>query len=249
MSGHNKWSTIKHKKAKTDAKRGKVFTKIIRELTVAARMGGGDVEMNPRLRKAVANAKASNMPKDTMQRAIDKGAGNLDGVNYEDVVYEGYGPGGVAVMVEAVTDNRNRTTAEMRLAFGKYGGNLGSPGSVGYLFERVGQISGEAGAFEEDDLMMLALEAGAEDLTLDDGTFTITTEAGTEDDIAEKLQADGVQIDKFETALIPSTTVELSGKKATSMMKIIDMLEDNDDVQNVFSNFDIDDETAAELAG
>ena len=247
MSGHNKWSTIKHKKARTDAVRGRVFTKIIRELTVAARTGGGDADANPRLRKAVLNAKSVNMPKDTMQRAIDKGTGDLDGVNYEDVVYEGYGPGGVAVLVEAVTDNRNRTTAEMRLAFGKHGGNLGTPGSVGFLFERKGQVIGDVGELAEDDLMMLALDAGAADIDIDGDTFTIETEPGQEDDVAAKLESDGVKIERSENALVPSTTIELSGNQAKQMLRIIEQLEDNDDVQNVWSNFDIDDETAAEL--
>jgi YebC/PmpR family DNA-binding regulatory protein len=246
MSGHNKWSTIKHKKGRADAVRGKVFTKIIRE--IAAKQGGGDPDANPRLRKALLGAKSANMAKNTWERAIAKGTGELSGVVYEDITYEGYGPGGVAILVEALTDNRNRTIGEVRHAFSKYNGNMASPGAVAYLFALTGQIQIELGEMSEDDLMMIALESGAEDIEGEDGDWTITTTAADVYEVRDVLEAGGVQIVDATVAQIASQTVELEGSRARGAIGLIERLEDLDDVQHVWSNFDIDDETAAELA-
>jgi len=244
MSGHNKWSTIKHKKGRQDAKRGKIFTKIIREITVSAREGGGDVDANPRLRAAVAAAKAVNMPADNIKRAIDRGTGDLDGVAYEDVCYEGYGPGGVAVMLECLTDNRNRTTPEVRHLFSKHGGNLGENGSVGWVFTRKGLILvSRADGLDEDALMESALEAGAEDLDMDDPDFFRVFTAPEElHQVKDGLETAGAVIEAAEFDMEPSTSVKLEGKKAQQMMRLIEAFEDHDDVQNVWVNFDFDED-------
>jgi YebC/PmpR family DNA-binding regulatory protein len=249
MSGHNKWSTIKHKKAREDAKRGKVFTKIIREITVAAREGGGDIDANPRLRAAVAAAKGANMPADNLKRAIQRGTGELPGVTYEEVRYEGYGPGGVAMMIETMTDNRNRTTPEVRHLFSKHGGNLGENGSVGWLFTRKGLILvRRTDDLSEDDLMEAVLEAGGEDLdTEDDEFFRIYTAPDELHQVKDGLEAEGVTVDGAEFDMEPSTTVSLDGKQAQQMIRLMEAFEDHDDVQNVWANFDIDESVLDEV--
>ena len=243
MSGHSKWSTIKHKKGAADAKRGKIFTRIIKEMTVAARMGGGDVDGNPRLRAAVVEAKASNMPKDNIDRAIKRGTGELEGAIYEELVYEGYGPGGVAVMVETMTDNTNRTTPEIRHIFEKAGGNMGAQGSVRFQFERKGYFAIEKSAVGEDKLMELALEAGADDLQSGDPeVFEIySTPANFE---AVRLMLEKNKIPTLEAKLgqIPANTVSIDEVKARGMLRLLEMLDDHDDVQNVWSNADMPDE-------
>jgi YebC/PmpR family DNA-binding regulatory protein len=238
MSGHSKWHSIKHKKAAVDAKRGKMFTKVIKELMIAARMGGSDLNGNPRLRAAILAAKDVNMPKDTMDRAIKRGAGELEGQSFEEIVYEGYGPGGAAVMVKVTTDNRNRAASEVRHAFSKYGGNLGETGCVGWQFKQCGQIVVTEGA--EDQLMELALEAGADDLVAEDDAFLIRTAPSALMDVREALEAKGVKVDSSEVTMIPSTTVKLEGKDAENMIKLATAMEEHDDVDAVYANFDID---------
>ena len=239
MAGHSKWANIKHRKAAQDAKRGKVFTKIIREIVVAARMGGGLPEDNPRLRAIMDKALTANMKKDTIEKAIARGTGDGDDSNYEEVTYEGYGTGGVAVLVECMTDNRNRTVAEVRHAFSKRGGNLGTDGSVAYLFSRVGQISFEPGV-DEDALMEVALEAGAEDLVSnDDGSVDILTPWEDFMQIKDAIEAAGFTPASAEVTMLPATTVELDQGGAETILGLIDMLEDLDDVQNVYTNADI----------
>jgi len=247
MSGHNKWSTIKHKKGRADAKRGKIFTKIIREITVAAREGGGDPDGNPRLRAAVAAAKAANMPSDNIKRAIDRGTGELDGVAYEEISFEGYGPGGVAVMLELLTDNRNRTTPEIRHLFSKNGGNLGENGCVSWLFSRKGLILvPRSEEIDEDEIMESALDAGAEDLDTDDQDyFRIYTSADELHAVKDKLEAGGVIVEAAQIEMEPSSTTRLEGKSAQQMIRLMEAFEDHDDVQNVWANFDIDDEILA----
>ena len=241
MAGHSKWANIKHKKAAQDAKRGKIFTKLIREITVAAKMGGGEPADNPRLRAAVDKALSANMTKDTIQRAIDRGTGGGDNDNVEELVYEGYGPGGVAVLVEVMTDNKNRTVAEVRHAFSKCGGNLGTDGSVAYLFTKRGQILIDNA--DEDVVMEAALEAGAEDvISQDDGSIDVATTQNDVIEVKDALVAAGVGILSAEVALVPSTTAELDEESAPKVMKLIDMLEDLDDVQNVYTNANFTDE-------
>jgi YebC/PmpR family DNA-binding regulatory protein len=247
MSGHSKWSTIKHKKAREDAKRGKAFTKIIREITVAAREGGGDPESNPRLRAAVQAAKAANMPADNIKRTIQRGTGELPGVTYEEASYEGYGPGGVAVMVEVLTDNRNRTTAELRHLFSKHGGNLGENGCVAWVFTRKGLILvPREGGPSEDELMEIVLEAGAEDLDTDDEElFRIYTASDELHQVKDALERAGVETESAQFDMEPSTTVRLEGKQALQMVKLMNAFDDHDDVQDVWANFDIDEEVLA----
>lgn len=247
MSGHSKWSTIKHKKAKVDAQRGKIFTKIIKELTVAARMGGGDPNSNPRLRTAIDNARGNNMPKDTMEKAIKKGTGELPGVTYEETSYEGYGPGGAAVYVEILTDNKNRTTPEIRHLFGKYGGNLGESGCVAWIFERRGQITLEGGNLNEESIMEAAIDAGAEDVQFDGGICQIYTAPDELEMVREALTAKNIHTNTVALTRIPKNTVALEGKSAVTMLKLMEALEDHDDVQNVYANFDIPDEVFEEL--
>jgi YebC/PmpR family DNA-binding regulatory protein len=248
MAGHSKWANIKHRKGAQDAKRGKVFTKLIKEITVAAKLGGGDLDTNPRLRTAVDKAKAGNMPKDTIERAIKKGSGDLDGVNYEEGTFEGYGPGGAAVIVEFMTDNRTRTVADVRFIFNKHNGSLGVNGSVAFLFDRKGLI-----VFDEeqdfDTLFEIALEAGAEDVKDEGDGYEIITEPGAFIEVRDALAAQGLQWQSAEITMIPQTTVQLEGKQAEQMLKMIDKLEDNDDVQNVYANFDISEEELDNFMG
>jgi len=242
MSGHSKWSSIKHKKAATDAKRGKIFTKLIKEITVAARMGGGDIEANPRLRAAVQAGKAENMPKDNIERAIKKGTGELEGVSYEEIIYEGYGPGGAAVLVESLTDNKNRTVADIRSIFGKNGGNLGENGCVAWMFAKKGYIAVERSAVDEDTLMETALEAGAEDIREDNGNYEVITEPGDFEAIKEAINKASIPFNDAEVTMLPQNTTNLSGKEAEQMLRLMEMLEDYDDVQKVYTNADIPEE-------
>ncbi|AZT84160.1 YebC/PmpR family DNA-binding transcriptional regulator [Marinobacter sp. NP-4(2019)] len=247
MAGHSKWANIKHRKAAQDAKRGKIFTKIIRELTVAARQGGGNPDDNPRLRAVIDKALTANMKKDTIERAVERGAGGGDDSNYEELTYEGYGPGGVAIFIEAMTDNRNRTVAEIRHAFNKMGGNLGTDGSVAYLFSKQGIIS-YSPEVEEDKLMEAALVAGADDLAeQEDGSYEIVTTPEQFLDVKQSLVESGLKPDNAEVTMVPSTRVELDRDGAETILKLIDMLEDLDDVQNVYSNADIPDEVMDSL--
>jgi YebC/PmpR family DNA-binding regulatory protein len=240
VAGHSKWANIKHKKAKEDAKRGKVFTKLIRELVVAARMGGGNPDDNPRLRAAVDKALGANMTKDTMQRAIDRGAGNTEAENIEELTYEGYGVSGVAVMVDCMTDNRNRTASEVRHAFSKCGGNLGTDGSVAYLFTKKGQILMAEGT-DEDVAMEAALEAGAEDVIVgDDGSIVVETEWSEVSQVKDDLVAAGLSVAEADVSQVPSTTAALSAEDSEKVMRLIDMLEDLDDVQEVHTNAEFD---------
>jgi len=241
MSGHNKWSTIKHKKGAADAKRGKVFTKIIKELTVAAKMGGADPDANPRLRTAIDKAKSENMPKDNIERAVKKGSGGLEGVNYEETTYEGYGPGGVAVLVEVMTDNRNRTVSDVRSIFSKCNGNMGEAGCVAWLFDKKGLIVYSKDT-DFDALFEAALEAGADDVVDEEGQIEVVTDPSAFIEVREALEKAGFKFESAEVTMIPQTMVKLDGKQAESMLKLMDRLEDNDDVQNVYANFDISDE-------
>jgi YebC/PmpR family DNA-binding regulatory protein len=241
MSGHSKWHTIKHKKGALDAKRGKIFTKLIKEITVAARTGGsGDVDSNARLRKAVSDAKAQNMPNDTIDRAIKRGTGELEGVNYEEITYEGYGPNGVAVMVETMTDNRNRTVAELRHLFSKNGGNLGESGSVAWMFDKKGYIVVDKAAKAEDELLEIALEAGADDMQDEGDVFEIYTAPENFESVLEAVKASGVEPQAAEVSMIPQNYIHLEAADAKQMLKLYDALDDHDDVQKVYANFDID---------
>jgi len=239
MSGHSKWSTIKHKKAAKDAKRGKLFTKLIKEITVAARMGGGDINANPRLRTAVLAARSQSMPGDNIDRAIKKGTGELEGVTYDEITYEGYGPGGVALLVRVLTDNRNRTVAEIRSMFTKYGGNLGETGSVGWMFAQKGLVTVERAGIDEDKLMEAALEAGAEDVREAGDIYEILTTPADFEAVKTGVEQAGFKTASAEVTMIPSSTVAISGKNAESMVKLLEILEDHDDVQSVSSNMDI----------
>ena len=249
MSGHSKWSTIKRKKGKADAERGRLFTKVIKEITVAARSGGGDESANPRLRIAIQAAKTANMPQVNIERAIQRGTGELPGVAYEEVTYEGYGPGGVAIFIEAVTDNRNRTVAEIRHLFGKYGGNLGESGSVAWMFQQKGSILVERSHVDEETLMMIALDAGAEDLIADedDDSYEIVTPPESLYDVKKMLDEQGISYTRVEMTRTAQTMVKLTGKQAEQTIKLLDVLEEHDDVQKVFSNFEMDVEELATL--
>lgn len=248
MAGHSKWANIQHRKGRQDAKRGKLFTKLIREVTIAAKLGGGDPDANPRLRAAIDGAKSQSMPKDTIERAVKRGAGGDDSGNLEEIRYEGYGPGGVAVMVDCMTDNKNRTVAEVRHAFSKCGGNLGTDGSVSYLFNKVGLISYPPGS-DEDTLMEAALEAGAEDVVSnDDGSVDIITGPDDIVEVKEALLTTSLEPENAEVTMQASTTSALEQKSAETMLRLLDMLEDLDDVQKVYSNADISDEILAQLA-
>ncbi|MHB8791451.1 MAG: YebC/PmpR family DNA-binding transcriptional regulator [Desulfobulbaceae bacterium] len=243
MSGHSKWSTIKRKKGAIDAKRGKIFTKLIKEITVAARMGGGDIDANPRLRTAVLAAKTENMPKDNIERAIKKGTGGLEGVSYEEILYEGYGPGGVAVLVETMTDNKNRTVADVRHFFAKSGGNLGESGCVGWMFDKKGVINVDKGTVAEELLLELALDAGAQDVVEEDSAFQVITAPEDLNGVAEALSKANVAYQEAAISMVPKNTVPVTEEKtARSLLKLLENLEDHDDVQNVHANFDIDDE-------
>ena len=247
MAGHSKWANIQHRKGAQDKKRGKLFTKLIREITVAARMGGGDIDANPRLRLAVDKGKAQSLPKDNIERAIKRGAGELEGDDYAEIRYEGYGPGGTAVMVDCLTDNRNRTVAEVRHAFSKHGGNLGADGSVNYLFNHVGQLLFPAGS-DEDTVMEAAIEAGAEDIIVDsDHSIEILTAPAEFESVRNKMIARGLKPESAELTMRASTNSELGVKEATSMIKLLETLEDLDDVQEVYSNADISDDILAQI--
>ncbi len=239
MSGHNKWSTIKHKKGAADAKRGKLFSKVIKEITIAARIGGGDADGNPRLRTALNAARAANMPKDNVDRAIKRGTGEIAGVNYEEVTYEGYGPGGVAVMVETLTDNKNRTVAEIRHIFEKYSGSLGESGCVSWIFTKHGVVEVEGANLDEDEVMEVALESGAQDVKKEGQSYEITTEPTDFETVRAAVEAKGWKVELAEITMIPQNTVKLEGKKAEQMLKMMDALDDNEDMQKVFANFDI----------
>ncbi|MFK5926769.1 MAG: YebC/PmpR family DNA-binding transcriptional regulator [Desulfuromusa sp.] len=248
MSGHSKWANIKHRKGAQDAKRGKIFTKLIKEVTIAARIGGADLEANARLRLAVDKAKQANMPKDNIDRGIKKGTGDLDGITYEEGVFEGYGPGGVAVIVEFMTDNRTRTVADVRHAFNKYGGSLGVSGSVAFMFDRKGQI-----IFSNDNdfetVFEAALEAGAEDVKEDDDIIEVITDPVDFETVKNELEKQGLKYESAEVTMIPQNLNPVAGKQAESLMKMIDVLEDNDDVQNVHANFDISDDEMERILG
>lgn len=246
MSGHNKWSTIRHKKGAADAKRGKVFTKIIKEITVAARIGGGDPNGNPRLRAAVDKAKAENMPKDNIERAIKKGTGELEGATYEEITYEGYGPGGVAVLVDAMTDNRNRTVSEVRSIFTKNNGNMGETGCVSWMFSKKGLIIFSKNV-DFDKLFEAAIEAGAEDVSDEEEQIEVTTDPGNFAEVRDALAKAGFKYESADITMIPQTMVKLEGKQAESMLRLMERLEDNDDVQNVYANFDISTEEMEKL--
>jgi len=242
MSGHSKWSSIKHKKGAADAKRGKIFSKLIKEITVAARMGGGDADGNPRLRTAIAAAKAENMPKDNITRAVKKGAGEIEGVSYEESSYEGYGPGGVAVLVDCLTDNKNRAVAEVKHQFERHGGNLGEPGCVAWMFEQKGLIVLEKDKVDEEQLLELALEAGAEDVEEGESEFDVITDPSEFETVKKAIDDAGMPHTLAEVTMIPKNTVKVEGKKAQQMLNLMQGLEDNDDVSHVYANFDISDE-------
>ena len=247
MSGHSKWASIKHKKGAADAKRGKIFTKIIKEINVAARLGGGDPDGNPRLRTAILNAKSNNMPADNVTRAIKKGTGELEGVHYEETTYEGYGPGGAAIFLEAMTDNKNRTVSEIRAALGKAGGNLGETGCVGWMFEKKGRITVKTDAKSEDDLMELAIYAGADDMQTVDDHYEITIAVENFETVRKALEEASVPMDTAELTRIPQNTVLLDEKKGKALLKLMDILEDHDDIQKAYSNFDIPDDVMATI--
>ena len=249
MSGHSKWATIKHKKGALDAKRGKIFTRLIKEITIAARAGGGDPDGNPRLRTAVAAAKAENMPADNIKRAIQRGTGELPGATYEEIAFEGYGPGGVAVIVEATTDNRNRAVSEIRHAFAKNGGNLGEPNSVRFMFSKKGIIAVPKAAATEEQLMNIVLEAGGEDLNDEGDTWEIVTDPQAFEAVAQAVKDAGIETVMSEVTMIASTYTKLEGPAAGQMIRLLEALEDHDDVQNVYSNFDMDAQQLEEVAG
>lgn len=240
MSGHSKWHSIKHKKGATDAKRGKLFTKFIKEITVAARTGGGDPDANARLRKAILDAKAGNMPNDTIDRAVRRGTGAEEGVTYDEITYEGYGPGGVAMLIEAMTDNRNRTVAEIRHIFSKNGGNLGESGSVGWLFEKKGYIVVEKTAKPEEELFDIAIEAGADDVRDDEDNVEIITSPENFESVQAAIKSAGIEPQVAEVSMVPQNYIKLEGSSAQQMLRLMEAMEDHDDVQKVHANFDID---------
>ncbi|MEE9292483.1 MAG: YebC/PmpR family DNA-binding transcriptional regulator [Acidobacteriota bacterium] len=246
MSGHSKWHSIKHKKGATDAKRGRVFTRIMKEMTVAARIGGGDPDANPRLRTVLLAARAANMPKDNIERAIKKGTGELPGVNYEEIFYEGYGPGGVALYISALTDNRNRTLPEIRHLFAKYGGNLGESNCVGWMFEQKGYVVIDKNAAGEEVLLDLVLEAGGDDVRDDGANWEVLTPPDRLEDVKEALKAKGIPSTTSELSMVPKTSVKVEGKKARQLLTMMEALEDHDDIQNVWANFDIDESEITE---
>jgi len=249
MSGHSKWATIKHKKGALDAKRGKIFTRLIKEIAMAAKQGGGDAESNPRLRTAVAAAKAENMPADNIKRAIQRGTGELPGATYEEITFEGYGPGGVALLVDVTTDNRNRTVSEIRHTFSKNGGNLGESGSVSWMFHKKGYIVVPKGAAKEDDLMSLVLENGGDDLRDDGNDWEIVTDPAAFEEVLNAIKAGGIETSVAEVSMIPQNYIKLEGQAANTMIRLLEALEDHDDVQHVYSNFDVDTKQVEEVAG
>jgi YebC/PmpR family DNA-binding regulatory protein len=248
MSGHSKWATIKHKKGALDAKRGKIFTRLIKEISIAAKNGGGDPDSNPRLRTAILAAKSENMPADNIKRAIQRGTGELPGVNFEEFALEGYGPGGVAVLLDINTDNRNRTVSEIRHVFGKNGGNMASAGAVSYLFHKKGDIVIPKSASSEDDLMGIVLEAGADDLRDDGDNWEVVTEPGSFEAVVEAVKKAGIEPASASVAMIPQNYIKLEGQQASTMIRLMEALEEHDDVQNVHANFDIDQKVLEEVA-
>jgi YebC/PmpR family DNA-binding regulatory protein len=248
MSGHSKWATIKHKKGALDAKRGKTFTRLIKEITMAAKSGGGDPEGNPRLRTAVAAAKAENMPADNIKRAIQRGTGELPGATYEEIQFEGYGPGGVALLVNVTTDNRNRTVSEIRHVFTKGGGNLGEAGSVAWMFHKKGQIVVPKTAAKEDDLMNIVLESGGEDMSDDGDNWEVLTTPHVYEAVLEAIKKANMQVVHSEIGMVPQNYIKLEGPAASQMIRLLEAIEDNDDVQNVYSNFDVDQKQLEEVA-
>lgn len=248
MSGHSKWATIKHKKAATDAKRGKIFTRLIKEITIAARNGGGDVDSNPRLRTAVLAAKQENMPADNIKRAIQRGTGELPGLQYEELTLEGYGPGGVALLLQVTTDNRNRTISELRHLMSKNSGNLGEAGSVAWMFRKRGSITLAKGAINEDDLMTIVLDAGAEDLQDDGSSWEVLTPPEAFDAVVAALKAKQLEPEVAELAMIPQNYVKVEGREAEQTIKLVEALDDHEDVQHVYSNFDVDEQQLAKVA-
>jgi YebC/PmpR family DNA-binding regulatory protein len=248
MSGHSKWATIKHKKGALDAKRGKIFTRLIKEITMAAKSGGGDPETNPRLRTAVAAAKAENMPADNIKRAIQRGTGELPGATYEEIQFEGYGPGGVALLVNVTTDNRNRTVSEIRHVFTKGGGNLGEAGSVAWMFHKKGQIVIPKTAAKEDDLMNIVLENGGEDMNDDGENWEVLTPPNAYEAVLEAVKKGNIQVAHSEIGMVPQNYIKLEGPAASQMIRLLEAIEDNDDVQNVYSNFDVDQKQLEEVA-
>lgn len=253
MSGHSKWATIKRKKAVTDSARGRLFTRLIKEITIAARNGGGNAEGNPRLRLAIQTAKAANMPADNIKRAIQKGTGELPGVAYEEITFEGYGAGGVAILVEVVTDNNNRTVSEMRHVFSRNNGNLGQSGSVAWMFQRKGNIvipkAGQPSPITEDDLLGIILDAGADDLQTEEETFTVTTSPQNFEPVKKALEDKGIVVESAALQMVPQNTVKATGKEAEQVLKLMEALEEHDDVQNVYANFDIDEKELASFNG
>jgi YebC/PmpR family DNA-binding regulatory protein len=249
MSGHSKWATIKHKKGALDAKRGKIFTRLIKEITMAAKSGGGDPDSNPRLRTAIAAAKAENMPADNIKRAVQRGTGELPGATYEEITFEGYGPGGVALLVDVTTDNRNRTVSEIRHVFTKNGGNLGEAGSVAWMFHKKGSIVVAKAKAKEDDLMNIVLENGGEDLNDDGENWEIITDPGAYEAVLEAVKKSGVEVAHSEVGMVPQNYIKLEGAAANQMIRLLEAIEDHDDVQNVFSNFDVDQKQLEEVAG
>jgi len=248
MAGHSKWKQIKHKKAAADAKRGAAFTKLIKEITIAARQGGGDPAGNPRLRTAIDAAKTANMPNDNIDRAVKKGTGELEGVSYEEATYEGFGPGGAAIIIQVTTDNLNRTVAEIRHFFSRHGGNLGGPNSVAWMFEKKGQLTLDATRHDEDAALEAALEAGADDLARDGDQFVITTDPAALHQVVDGLRARGLEPQEPEIALLPTSTVRIEAGDAEKLLKLMEAIEEHDDVSKVFSNFDIDAETLAAVS-
>src|SRR3954463_16565620 len=249
MSGHSKWATIKHKKGALDAKRGKIFTRLIKEISIAAKNGGGDPDSNPRLRTAILAAKSENMPQDNIKRAIQRGTGELPGVNFEEFSLEGYGPGGVAVLLDINTDNRNRTVSEIRHAFGKNGGNMAEAGAVSWMFHKKGDVVVAKAAAKEDDLMGIVLEAGADDLRDDGENWEVLTDPSGFEAVVEAVKKAGIQPASAEVVMIPQNYIKLEGSQATTMIRLVEALEEHDDVQNVHSNFDIDQKLLEEVAG
>jgi len=247
MSGHSKWSTIKRKKGALDAKRGKTFTKIIKEIQVAAKMGGGDEESNPRLRSAILAAKAANMPLANVDRAIKKGTGEIESVIYEEITYEAYGPGGVAILMEAMTDNKNRTVSEIRHILTRHGGNLATSGSVAYNFEKKGIITIPKVACSEDDLLMIALDAGAEDISTEDDVYEVNADLGHYEKVKKAMEKANIAIESAAVTMIPKTTIKADEKTAPKILNLMEALEDHEDIQNVYANFDIDDQLLAEI--
>ena len=248
MSGHSKWATIKHKKGALDAKRGKIFTRLIKEITMAAKSGGGDPEGNPRLRTAIAAAKAENIPADNIKRAVQRGTGELPGATYEEITFEGYGPGGVALLVDVTTDNRNRTVSEIRHAFTKGGGNLGEAGSVAWMFHKKGTIVVPKAGAKEDDLMNIVLENGGEDLNDDGDNWEIVTPPNAYEAVLEAVKKGNIQVVHSELGMVPQNYIKLEGPAASQMIRLLEAIEDHDDVQNVYSNFDVDQKQLEEVA-